>query len=76
MDSKTRRILDYEKFEQLLLERKMSAADLARETDIGQDVFSRWKSGASEPKIDKLSRIAKMFDVPMNIFYVTKEVNK
>jgi len=58
----------YEKFRNLLQMRGLKAADVSRGTGIGQVVFSEWKSGKCTPKIDKLTKIAKFFNVPVEYF--------
>lgn len=60
----------YERFEELLEEKKLKAADVARETGIYPSVFSDWKSGKSKPKSDKLLLIARFLNVPIEYFIV------
>lgn len=48
----------YERFEQLLLEKGLKAADITKMTGLKSTVFSEWKSGKSVPKADKLVLIA------------------
>lgn len=49
----------YEKFEELLKLRNLTAADITRMTGISSTVFSEWKKGKSVPKTDKLILISK-----------------
>lgn len=58
----------YEKFSKLLQSRGLKAADVSRGTGIHQVIFSDWKRGKSQPKYDKLRKIAKYFDVPVEYF--------
>ena len=58
----------YKKFSDLLQQRGLRAADVSRGTGINQTVFSEWKKGKSDPKFDKLQKIAKYFNVPVEYF--------
>lgn len=58
----------YEKFSKLLQSRGLKAADVSRGTGIHQVIFSDWKRGKSQPKYDKLKKIAKFFNVPVEYF--------
>lgn len=40
---------------------------VAEATGIGKSTFSDWKSGRSKPKLEKLMKIAKYFDVPLEV---------
>lgn len=53
----------YSVFEQLLLKYGVSTYKVAKETGIAQSVFSSWKNGISNPKADKLQKIADFFGV-------------
>lgn len=59
---------NYEKFAYLLSERNIKSVDVARATGIYTSTFSDWKSGRSNPKIDKLQKIATYFNVPVEYF--------
>lgn len=59
----------YRIFEQLLEQKGVTAADVARGTGIAKSTFSSWKNGDSVPKADKLYAIAKYFGVPMEVFF-------
>ena len=56
----------YEKFEQLLKSRGVSAYRVSKETGINQQTFSKWKKGISSPKTDKLQKIADYFGVSVD----------
>ena len=55
----------YEIFENLLKERGLRPADVSKATGIRSGVFSDWKAGRGQPKIDKLFLIAQALDVPL-----------
>ena len=59
----------YKKFVQLLQKNKVSAYKVAKETNITQSTFSDWKHGKSNPKADKLLKIAKYFNVDISYFF-------
>lgn len=75
----------YEVFAKLLSDRGLKAADVCRGTGLPSSFFSEWKRGKSNPKMDKLQKIADFFDVPVeylvtgklpedkNCYYVNKE---
>lgn len=58
----------YERFEQLLLERNVTAYQVAQATGIATATLTEWKKGTYRPKVDKLLLIAKYFDVPLETF--------
>lgn len=58
----------YEKFEQLLIEREITAYRVAKDTGLSPVVFSDWKTGKSKPKVDKLLKIASYFGVTIEYF--------
>lgn len=58
----------YEKFEQLISERGITAYRVAKDTSLAPTVFSDWKTGKSKPKVNKLMILAKYFDVPIEYF--------
>lgn len=58
----------YKKFSDLLQQRGLRAVDVSKGTGINQTVFSEWKRGKAQPKLDKLRKIAKYFDVPVEYF--------
>lgn len=58
----------FEKFEQLLLDRGITAYRVAKDLEMSPMVFSDWKSGKSKPKVDKLKKIADYFGVTIEYF--------
>lgn len=58
----------YDKFQQLLTERNVTAYKVGQVTGIASSVFSEWKKGKSKPKVDKLKKIADYFEVPIEYF--------
>ena len=53
----------YEIFSKLLEERNLRAADVCKGTGLPSSLFSEWKRGKSNPKADKLQKIADCFGV-------------
>lgn len=58
----------YSVFEELSKEKNVTPYRVAKDTGISQVTLSDWKTGRSQPKIDKLLIIAKYFDVPVDVF--------
>lgn len=58
----------YEKFQKLLMDSGKTAYRVAKETGLSPTVFSDWKRGKSNPKIDKLKILADYFGVPIEYF--------
>ena len=58
----------YEKYCKLRNAKKMKDSNIAALTGIGKSTFSDWKSGRSEPKNDKLQRIADCLGVSVAYF--------
>ena len=56
----------YEIYCKLRDERGLKDADVVRETKITKSTFSDWKSGRSNPKQEKLQKIADFFGVTVN----------
>lgn len=56
----------YEIYCKLRDRRGLKDADVVRETGITKSTFSDWKSGRSNPKNDKLQKIADYFDVSLD----------
>lgn len=63
----------YSIFEQLLQKNGVSTYKVAKETGIAQSVFSSWKSGISNPKADKLQKIADYFGVSVEYLMTGEE---
>lgn len=53
----------YEIFSKLLEQRNLRAADVCKGTGLPSSLFSEWKRGKSNPKADKLQKIADFFGV-------------
>ena len=53
----------YEIFSKLLKQRNLRAADVCKGTGLPSSLFSEWKRGKSNPKADKLQKIADFFGV-------------
>lgn len=58
----------YERFEKLCEAHGVSAYRVAKDTGISQQTFSSWKRGEYTPKLDKLTKIAEYFGVPVEYF--------
>ena len=53
----------YDRYVELLTEKKCKTADVAKSTGIHPSTFSDWKKGKSSPKYDKIQKIAEYFGV-------------
>jgi transcriptional regulator with XRE-family HTH domain len=62
----------YHVFEKLLKEYGVKASEVSKATGIPQSTFSDWKKGKSNPKDEKISKIANFFKVDKNIFSENK----
>ncbi|MCI9592264.1 MAG: helix-turn-helix transcriptional regulator [Lachnospiraceae bacterium] len=58
----------YEKYVRLREEKGVTDYRVAADTGITKSTFTDWKTGRSEPKIDKLKKIAYYFGVPVEFF--------
>ena len=58
----------FEKFEQLVKARGITAYRVAKDIGLAPTVFSDWKSGKSKPKVDKIKKIADYFGVTVDYF--------
>ena len=58
----------YKRYEKLRDERGLTDYRVAKECKITKSTFSDWKSGRSNPKIDKLKAISDYFGVPIEYF--------
>mgnify|MGYP002423844790 CR=1 FL=1 len=63
----------YQKYEALLKQTGKTSYQVSKDTGIGQNTLSDWKSGRSKPKVDKLQKLAAYFGVPINYFLEEKE---
>lgn len=60
----------YEKFEELLKIKGVTAYRVAKDTGISSVVFTDWKNGKSKPKVDKLKILADYFGVSIEYFLI------
>ena len=58
----------YEKYATLRDNNNVSDYRVAIDTGITRSTFTDWKSGRSEPKLDKLKKLADYFNVPLEYF--------
>lgn len=58
----------YAKYVKLRDEKNVRDVDVSRATGIPQSTFTDWKSGKSNPKLDKLMKIAQFFNVSIEEF--------
>jgi repressor LexA len=58
----------YKKYEELLQTAGETSYQVSKATGIAQSTLADWKSGRSQPKVDKLQKIADHFDVPVSYF--------
>lgn len=58
----------YSKYEELLRETGETSYQISKATGVGQNTLSNWKTGRSQPKVDKLQKIADHFGVPVSYF--------
>lgn len=63
----------YEIFARLLEIKKVKAADVCRATGLPSSLFSEWKKGKSNPKVDKLQKIADYFGVTVEYLMTGQE---
>lgn len=58
----------YKKFAELLGKTNKTAYQVSKDTGISQSVLSDWKTGRSNPKVDKLKTLASYFGVSIDFF--------
>jgi len=58
----------YERFAELLRKSGKTAYRVAQDTGISAVVFSEWKRGKSNPKVDKIKKLADYFGVTIEYF--------
>ena len=63
----------YRRYAQLRDSRNLTDYAVAKETGIATATLSCWKNGVYEPKLDKLSVLAKFFEVPIEYFLEDEE---
>jgi len=59
----------YEKYANLRSNANVTDSQIAKAIGITRSTFSDWKSGRSNPKFEKLKKIADYFGVPVTYFY-------
>lgn len=63
----------YEIIEKLIKVHNISIYKLAKDVGITPSLFSHWKNGQYQPKIDKVQKIADYFGVPAEYILTGKE---
>lgn len=63
----------YKRFEELLKEKGLTAADVSRATGIAQTVFSNWKSRDGSLSFDNIVKVADFLEVPLETFAKRKD---
>lgn len=63
----------YKKYEALLKKACKTSYQVSKDTGIGENILSYWKSGRSTPKVDKLIILANYFGVPLQYFLEDEE---
>lgn len=58
----------YQKFMKLVKAKGITCYRVAKDIGFAPTVFSDWKSGKSQPKVDKLKKIADYFGVTVDYF--------
>lgn len=58
----------YAKYAKRRDELNLTDFKVATETGIAPSSISDWKTGRSKPKLDKLAKIAKVLEVPLEFF--------
>lgn len=66
----------YKKYEELLRKTGKTSYQVSKDTGIGQNTLSDWKSGRSKPKADKLKILADYFGVTVDYFLVDEEAEE
>lgn len=69
-------MFSYKKFADLLLKNNITAYQAAKETGLYATLFYDWKSGKSNPKIDKIKILSIYFNVPIEYFLEEETTNK
>ena len=62
--------LSYKRYEELRDKAGMTNSEVAREIGTSHAIISYWKNGKRIPKVDKIILIAKLFNKPVDYFYV------
>lgn len=58
----------YEHYVELRDKKGVTDYRVSKDTGITKSTFSDWKNGRSSPKLEKLSLLAKYFEVPIEYF--------
>ena len=58
----------YNKYEELLKKTGKTSYQVSKDTGIGQNTLSNWKTGRSKPKAEKLKILADYFGVDVGYF--------
>ena len=58
----------YQKYERLRNEKGVTDYEVSKNTGVSTATLSEWKKGTYQPKIEKISLIAKYFGVPVTYF--------
>lgn len=58
----------FERLQKLLDDNKTNLHQLAVQTGIPYSCLADWKAGKSKPKVDKLSKISKFFNISIDYF--------
>lgn len=66
----------YNKYVQLRDSKGLTDYKVALDTGITKSTFTDWKNGRSEPKIEKLAKIAEYFEVTVDYFIQEKKLLK
>lgn len=56
----------YKKYVELRNERNFTDYKVSKETGIAKSTFTDWKNGRSKPKVEKLKKIAELFNVTVD----------
>ena len=63
----------FERFDNLVKQRKLKYSDVSKGTGISYSTFTDWKKGRYTPKADKLKKIAEFLDVSMEYLMTGEE---
>lgn len=58
----------YQKYERLRNDRGVTDYEVSKQTGVSTATLSEWKKGTYQPKIEKITQIAKYFGVPITYF--------
>ena len=65
----------YERYVEFRDRKGMTDAAVAQASGITPSTFSDWKSGRSNPKTEKLMKIAAVLEVPLEAFFESRNGN-